>query len=71
MLAQRIGKAAFANMIWAGLITAITRAKLNDAIALDPLNILMLATDALYSLQPLDLPLGDRLGQWARLRGEG
>ena len=64
MLAQRIGKAAFANMIWAGLITAITRAKLNDAIALDPLNILMLATDALYSLQPLDLPLGDRLGQW-------
>jgi hypothetical protein len=52
-------------MIWAGLITALTRAKLNDAIALNPGRIVMVATDAVYSLDPLDdLPCTDRLGDW-------
>lgn len=65
-LAQRKGNGAFANMVWAGLITARTRAKLNDAIGLaaSPDAILMLATDALYSLEPLELPLGPWLGNW-------
>lgn len=63
-LAQRKGNGAYANMIWAGLITAFTRAKLMNAIALAPGKIVMAATDGIYSLEPLDLELGERLGQW-------
>jgi DNA polymerase type B, organellar and viral len=63
-LAQRIGNPQYGNFIWAGLVTAFTRAQLNDAIALDPDAIAMLATDAVVSLRPLPLPTGDDLGQW-------
>jgi hypothetical protein len=70
-LAQRKGNGAFANMVWAGLITAITRAKLNDAIALNPGRIVMIATDAVYSLDPIDLPIGDDLGQWEYQKLDG
>jgi hypothetical protein len=70
-LAQRKGNGVYANMIWAGLITAITRAKLNDAISLNPGRIVMVATDAVYSLDPLDLPLGDRLGDWEHAALDG
>lgn len=65
LLAQRKGNGKFTNMIWAGLITAMTRAKLNDAIAIDPDAICMVATDAIYSVRPLSgLDVGERLGQW-------
>lgn len=63
-LAQRKGNGAYANMIWAGLITAYTRAKINRAIATNPGRIIMAATDAVYSLDPLKLDEGERLGQW-------
>lgn len=68
-LAQRKGNGSYNNMIWAGLITAMTRAKLNDAIAdsvLDhgPGRIVMVATDAVYSLDSLSLPCGSALGDW-------
>jgi hypothetical protein len=64
-LAQRKGNGSYNNMVWAGLITAFTRAKLNRAIALAPDRIVMLATDGVYSLDPLpDLDLGEKLGQW-------
>lgn len=63
-LAQRKGAGAYANMVWAGLVTAFTRSKLSGAIALAPGKIVMAATDGIYSLEPLDLDLGDRLGQW-------
>ena len=71
-LAQRKGNGTYCNMIWAGLITAITRAKLNDAISesisnFGPGRIVMVATDALYSLDPLhSLECGERLGAWER-----
>lgn len=65
-LAQRIGSPTYGNFIWAGLITALTRAKLNDAIALDPEAIVMIATDAVVSLRPLALSYGKGLGQWDR-----
>lgn len=71
LLAQRVGAGKFTNMIWAGLITAMTRARLNDAIALDPGNIVMVATDAVYSLRPLSLPVNDRLGGWERTDLDG
>lgn len=63
-LAQRKGAGAYANMIWAGLITALTRAKINSAIAANPGRIIMAATDAVYSLDPLELDEGEGLGQW-------
>lgn len=63
--AQRKGNGQFSNMVWAGLVTAYTRAKLNDAIALAPGEVVMVATDAVYSLKPLpELPVGERLGEW-------
>jgi len=63
-LAQRKGNGAYNNMVWAGLITALTRSKLNDAIALAPDRVVMVATDAVYALEELSLPIGDRLGEW-------
>jgi hypothetical protein len=65
LLAQRIGTPRFANLIWAGLITALTRARLMEAAALDPDAIAMLATDGILTTRPLDgLDLSERLGAW-------
>lgn len=64
-LAQRVGNPQFGNPVWAGLITAKTRAQLNDAIAQDPQRVAMIATDGIYTIgKPLDLEQGDWLGQW-------
>lgn len=63
--AQSIGSAPYANPIWAGLITAYTRAKLIDAYReIDSRNLVMLATDGLYSTEPVNVPLGEWLGEW-------
>jgi hypothetical protein len=67
--AQRVGHPPFANPIYAGLCTAMTRAKLNHAIAAtpNPRNVIMLATDAIYTIgRPPRLDLGEGLGQWER-----
>ncbi len=63
-LAQRVGNPRFGNFIWAGLITAHTRAALNEAIATAPSDIVMIATDGVYSLSPLEVPNGKGLGEW-------
>jgi hypothetical protein len=63
-LAQRKGNGRYHNMIWAGMITAWTRAQLLRAVAMSPGSIVMLATDGVYSLDPLPLEIGDRLGLW-------
>jgi hypothetical protein len=71
-LAQRKGNGSYNNMVWAGLITAMTRAKLNDAISLNPGRIVMVATDAVYSLDPLPaLSCGERLGDWEATELDG
>lgn len=76
-LAQRKGNGSYNNMIWAGLITAMTRTKLNDAIhasivAHGPGRIVMVATDAVYSLDPIvSLDCGDRLGDWEAVQLDG
>lgn len=71
-LAQRKGNGSYHNMIWAGLITALTRARLNEAVAMNPGRIVMLATDAIYSLDPLpELELGEWLGAWDRTEMDG
>lgn len=78
-LAQRIGEPPYANPIWAGLITAMTRAALNDAIRLaGQRNVAMIATDGIYTVkQPINQSLsqdgrgrpfvvGEGLGQWGK-----
>ena len=64
-LAQRVGNPKYANLIHAGLITSFTRSKLNDAISAAPRgHIVMLATDGIYSVSPIDLPIGEKLGEF-------
>jgi hypothetical protein len=64
--AQRVGKPRWSSMTWAGMITARTRGMLLDAMAqarsLD--NILMVATDGIWSLEQLNVPIGKQLGDW-------
>jgi hypothetical protein len=67
-LAQSIGNPRYANAVWAGLITATTRALLIRAARQSPDNIVMLATDGIYSTAPLDLDMGSELGQWEAKR---
>jgi hypothetical protein len=56
---------AYANPIWAGLITARVRSRLLvEAVAQAPGDLVMVATDAVYSLRPLALDVGGGLGQW-------
>lgn len=64
--AQRVGEAPWQNPLWAGFITATCRAKVLDAIgsAADQSDIIMVATDGIYSRTPLPLDLGDELGNW-------
>lgn len=67
--AQSIGAAPYANPVYAGLITALTRAALQRAAHSGPNcceDCYMLATDAVFTGAPRDLPMapGKRLGEW-------
>jgi hypothetical protein len=64
-MAQRSGRGPYHYAVAAGLITAITRARIIEAIAQDPHSVLMVATDAVASKRPLSLDVGERLGQWS------
>lgn len=65
--AQSVGQAPYANPVWAGLFTAHTRARLNEAISHDPHAVFMLATDGLYARSgTLPLPTSTALGGWDR-----
>lgn len=63
-IAQSIGYAPYANPVWAGLITAGCRAQLTSAYAGKENSIVMLATDGLFSLESLDVPISKELGEW-------
>lgn len=76
--AQTVGNRRFASPVWAGMITSTARAMCYRAMispeghgetyGATP-NVLMVATDAVYSRVPLDcLDLGDGLGQWEMQR---
>ena len=54
----------FHNIFYAGWITSAIRARLFDAVMLNPEKVVMLAADGLYSTEPLDLDEGPGLGQW-------
>lgn len=63
--AQSIGTPRWANPVWAGLITASTRAQIIDACRqVKQENILMIATDGIFSDTPLKLPISSELGDW-------
>lgn len=57
-LAQSVGRGLFNSWIWAGLITSGTRAQILDLLALhkDPANLLMIATDGIYTREEFDAP---------------
>lgn len=63
-MAQNIGKPRWRNSVYAGLVTATCRRQIRDAAEQAPADIIMFATDGIYSLSPLDLPVGDGLGEW-------
>ncbi len=64
-LAQRIGSAPHFNPVWAGLITAMTRAKIYDVYKAHPSKVVMFATDAVFLTEEApELDLGSNLGQW-------
>jgi hypothetical protein len=63
-MAQRCGRGPYHDVVSAGLVTAITRARLTEAIGQDPHSVVMVATDAVFSTRPLSLDIGDKLGQW-------
>ena len=48
-MAQRCGRGPYHDAVSAGLITAITRARLIEALGQDPHSVVMLATDAVFS----------------------
>lgn len=67
--AQRIGRAPYRCLPWAGFITAWTRAGLLDAVRGREKDILAFATDGIFSRVPLKgLPLSNQLGEWKEER---
>ena len=59
------GKAPrYRNLYWAGYITAVTRAKIADALRLAGDKVIETMTDGVYSLVPIDLPISKELGEW-------
>lgn len=72
-LAQTIGATKEGPPRWhqleyAGYITSYTRAMIYNAIQLNPDAIIAAETDAVFSTEPLDLPLSGRLGDWEEIK---
>lgn len=69
-IAQARGSLSFSTapwtqqMLWAGWITAYTRAKLYLAAMLDPFGMYHLATDGIICASPIPVDIGSGLGQW-------
>lgn len=59
--AQTVGKPRYQCLTWAGLITSLTRAELLRVI---DGNTLCVMTDSIWSSQPLEISLGNGLGEW-------
>lgn len=64
-MAQTRGTGPYFNEIWCSLLTAKTRGMLTDAAGPGGHDVVMFATDALYTLNPRPhLDIGSNLGQW-------
>lgn len=64
-LAQSKGHPQYSNPVWAGLIVSHCRARLIDAALQNGGDdILALATDGMFCVEPRDVVVGEDLGQW-------
>lgn len=52
------------QLMWAGMITAGCRSQLYRAAMQKPWSVIAFATDAVITTEPLDLPGGDKMGEW-------
>lgn len=59
------------QLLWAGQITAATRRKLFQAAMQRPESVIAFATDAVITIEPLDLPVSNNLGDWTYDAFEG
>jgi len=59
--AQTVGRAQYYSPIWAGLITAHTRAEISKVITDD---VVCTMTDSIWSKTPLNVPTSGELGEW-------
>lgn len=64
--AQTAGRGPYYSPIWSGLITSLTRSRIMEAAALNPKSLILLATDGLFTQEPLPnlRPKGKGLGEW-------
>lgn len=62
--AQRVGEATFHNSAWAGWITSYVRAMLTRACEGKEHAVICFMQDAIHSLEPLDVPVSNRFGEW-------
>jgi hypothetical protein len=63
---------SYHQLIWAGWITAYTRAKLFEAMTMGPPNsVIAVETDAVFTRCKLDLPISNKLGEWSEQVYEG
>lgn len=70
-LAQQIGwqpgkdrKPPFHQLVWAGAVTATTRARMLDAACLDLESVIAFETDGIFTTEKLPLPYSTELGEW-------
>lgn len=70
-MAQRIGGnerngniPPWHQLEWAGMVTSATRAQIWEAVRESPENIIAIETDSIASTVPLNLDIGEGLGQW-------
>lgn len=63
-MAQQVGSRPFFQLEWAGYVTSKTRASLLLAAILQPQSVVMFATDAVYTMEKLALPVSKELGEW-------
>lgn len=59
--AQTVGRASYHNLVWAGLVTSQTRSQLMQVLSDD---VVCVMTDSIWSRKPLDVPIGNGLGEW-------
>lgn len=72
-LAQSIGNAIFQSWIWAGIITSGCRSQILELLALhdDPANMLMVATDGIYTREDIKPPIPRDTGTWDAKNSKG
>lgn len=75
-LAQRVGHKngqppQWHQLEYAGYCVAVTRALIRRAVQQKPWAVIAVQADALYTTEPLDLPLSDNLGDWEMEQYDG